>query len=99
MSHDIHPTLKSIYRVQGILVQLAWLCLIAALFFYSPIVLANAFILVLCGLYTYLVLFGKRYDLHNQPFNVKTFFHIKGCIGYVEKYADGFYGLDAYFGV
>ncbi len=80
MSSDIHPTLKSIYKIQGILVQLGWLCLIASLFFYSPIVLANAIILILCCLYTYLVLFGRRYDLQNERFNVKSFFTLEGVL-------------------
>ncbi len=85
MGHDIHPSLKSIYRLQRALVQLAWLCLFASLFFYSPIVLANALILALCGLYTYLVLFGKYYDLRKQPFDVKSFFTLEGVLGMLKN--------------
>ncbi len=80
MGSDVHPSLKSIYKIQSIMVQLAWLCLVASLFFYSPIVLANAIILALCFLYSYLVLFGKRYDLESEPFSVKNFFTLAGVL-------------------
>ncbi|KAB7610347.1 DUF4281 domain-containing protein [Amylibacter sp. SFDW26] len=80
MKSNIHPRLKSIYKLQGILVQLGWLCLVASLFFYSPIVLANAIILILCCLYTYLVLFGRRFDLQKEPFSVKSFFTLDGVL-------------------
>jgi len=80
MSTDIHPRLKSIYAVQSVLVQLCWLCLVAALFFYSPIVLANAIILGLCVLHSFLVLFGKRYDPEGTSFSIKSFFTLDGVM-------------------
>lgn len=85
MEHHIHPSLKTINKIQTNLVWAGWASLIAAVFFYSATLIANAIILILCCLYTYLVIFGARYDLQNEKLSVKDFFTLEGVLNMLQN--------------
>jgi hypothetical protein len=76
----MHEKLSQIFTQQSRLVMVGWLALLVMPFWAPAKLLALAVIAVMCLVYIYVVVFGKKYEIDERPSSVKGFFSLKGVM-------------------
>ena len=76
----MNETLSKIFLSQSRLVMVGWLALLALPFWAPAKLVVLAVLAIICMVYAYVVVFGKKYEINERPSSIKGFFSLKGVM-------------------
>ncbi len=76
----MNEKLSKIFLGQSRLVMIGWLALWAMPFWAPAKLVVLAVLAIMCAVYAYVVVFGKKYEINERPSSIKGFFSLKGVM-------------------
>jgi len=81
----MNEKLSKIFTGQSRLVMVGWLALLAMPFWAPAKLVALGVLAIICMVYAYIIVFGKKYEINERPSCVKGFFSLKGVMSLFEN--------------
>ena len=81
----MNEKLSKIFLGQSRLVMIGWLALWIMPFWAPAKLVVIAVLAIMCMVYAYVVVFGKKYEINERPSSIKGFFSLKGVMRLFEN--------------
>jgi len=76
----MNEKLSKIFTSQSQLVMVGWLALLVVPFWAQAQLVVLAVLAIICMMYVYIIVFGKKYEIDERPSSVKGFLSLKGVM-------------------
>ena len=81
----MNEKLSKIFLGQSRLVMIGWLALWVMPFWAPAKLVVLTVLAIMCMVYAYVVVFGKKYEINERPSSIKGFFSLKGVMRLFEN--------------